>query len=139
MNTLSLPSIAKIGYVKCESLSPQLELKAIAKVPVAIFSEITDIVFSNEPTCKAVSEVDSNGRFQKTTLEFTTTQELPTDEHIAFIIQCVNGKKFLIGTKERPFPVVKISDDTGTRSGNAASSYVEVSHSAIKSLLPIVI
>ena len=139
MNTLSLPGIAKIGYVKCESLSPQLELKAISKVPVTIFSEITNIVFSNEPTCKAVSEVDSNGRFQKTTLEFTTAQELPTDEHIAFIIQCVNGKNFLIGTKERPFPVIKISEDSGSRSGNASSSYIEVTHSSIKSLLPIVI
>lgn len=139
MNTFSLPGILKIGYVKCDSLSPQLELKAIAKVPIAILSEITNIVFSNEPSCKAVSEVDNNGRYQKTTLEFTTTQEIPTDDHIAFVIQCVNGKNFLIGTKERPFPVVKISDDTGSRSGNASSATVEVTHSALKSLLPIVI
>lgn len=139
MSTISLPGIFKIGFLECSNLSPQLELKAIAGVPIAILTDITDVIFSGEPTCEAVSENDNNGRIEKTSLKFFTTQKIPDDRPLAFTVQCVNGKKFLVGAKERPFPILKITTDTGTTSGNVAAYSVEITHSAIKSLLPVII
>ena len=133
MSTISLPGIFKIGFLECSNLSPQLELKAIAGVPIAILTDITDVIFSGEPTCEAVSENDNNGRIEKTSLKFFD------DRPLAFTVQCVNGKKFLVGAKERPFPILKITTDTGTTSGNVAAYSVEITHSAIKSLLPVII
>lgn len=136
MSTISLPGIFKIGFLECSKLSPQLALKSIAGVPIAILTEITDVIFSGEPTCEAVRDSDNNGRLEKTSLKFTTTQKIPDDHPLAFVVQCVNGEKFIVGAKERPFPIIKITNNTGTASGNISAYSVEITHSSIKSLLP---
>lgn len=137
MKTLSLPGIRKIGYVNCSALSPELMMKSIAGAPIAILTDIKDVPFTGEPSCKAVDDNDNNGRCEKSTLEFITTSKIPVSSPIAFIVQCVNGKQYIIGTAEAPFPIVKITNDTGARAGNASAFAVEVTHSAIKSLIEI--
>ena len=139
MNTLSLPGIKKIGYIKADVLPRLLVKKALANIPIAILTGITYIDFTGEPSCKAVSNEENNGRLEECTLSFSSTQNIPTDWHIAFVIQCVNGKNYLIGSRELPAPRVKISNDTGTRSGNAALSTVEISHIGRKALLEVII
>lgn len=139
MSTISLPGIFKIGFLECSKLAPQLALKSIAGVPIAILTEITDVIFSGEATCEAVSENDNNGKSEKTTLKFTTTQKIPDNSPLAFVVQCVNGQKFLVGAKERPYPIVKITTDTGTTSGNASAYFVEITHIALKSLLSVTV
>lgn len=139
MSTISLPGIFKIGFLECSKLAPQLALKSIAGVPIAILTEITDVIFWGEATCEAVSDNDNNGKSEKTTLKFTTTQKIPDNCPLAFVIQCVNGQKFLVGAKERPYPIVKITNNTGTASGNASAYSVEITHSAVKSLLSVAV
>lgn len=139
MSTLSLPGIRKIGFLECSKLSSQMMMKSIAGVPIAILTDIVNVIFSGEPTCVSVDDNDNNGRAEKSTLKFTTTQEIPNDKPIAFVVQCVNGKSYIIGTKERPFPIVKITNNTGTASGDVSSFSVEISHIAIKSLLSVVV
>lgn len=139
MSTISLPGIFKIGFLECSKLAPQLALKSIAGVPIAILTEITDVIFSGEATCEAVNDNDNNGRSEKTTLKFTTTQKIPEDLPLAFVVQCVNGQKYLVGAKERPYPIIKITNNSGPASGNASAFSVEITHSAIKSLLPVAV
>lgn len=137
MRAVSLPGIFRIGFLECSKLSPQLAFKSIAGIPIAILTDITDIDFSGTPSCDAVSDYDNNGRIEKTTLKFTTTQKIPENTPLAFVVQCVNGHNYLVGARERPFPIVKITTDTGTASGNVAAYSVVITHSAIKSLLPM--
>lgn len=139
MSTISLPGIFKIGFLECSKLAPQLALKSIAGVPIAILTEITDVIFSGDATCEAVSDNDNNGRSEKTTLKFTTTQKIPDNSPLAFVVECVNGQKFLVGAKERPYPIVKITNNTGTATGNASAYSVEITHSAVKSLLSVAV
>lgn len=139
MSTISLPGIFKIGFLECSKLAPQLALKSIAGVPIAILTDITNVFFSGVPTCEAVSDNDNNGRSEKTTLKFITTQKIPEDRPLAFVIHCVNGQIFLVGAKERPFPIVKITNNTGTASGNVSAYSVEITHLAIKSLLSVAV
>lgn len=139
MSAISLPGIFKIGFLECSKLTPQLALKSIAGVPIAIFADIVNVNFSDEPTCEAVSDNDNNGRSEKTTLKFTTTQQIPTAMPLAFVVQCVNGNNYLIGAKERPYPIVKITNDAGTASSKVSAYSVEITHSAIKSLLSVAV
>lgn len=139
MSTISLPGIFKIGFLECSKLAPQLALKSIAGVPIAILTEITDVIFSGDATCEAVSDNDNNGRSEKTTLKFTTTQKIPDNSPLAFVVECVNGQKFLVGAKECPYPIVKITNNTGTATGNASAYSVEITHSAVKSLLSVAV
>lgn len=139
MRTLSLPGIFKIGYLEAEKLSPQLMLKSQAGIPIAVLTDIVDVAFIGKPTCSAVSEDDNNGRSEKTTLVFSTLQDIPTDRALAWVVQCVNGKNYLIGTKERPSPIMKISEDLGAPSGNVSAIEIEITHIALKSLLPVAV
>lgn len=139
MSTVSLPGIYKIGFLECSKLSPRMMMKSMAGVPIAVFTDIVNVVFSGEPTCEAADDNDNNGRSEKTTLKFTTTQVITTDTPIAFVIRCVNGKSYLIGTKERPFPMIKITNNTGTASGDVSSFSVEITHIALKSLLSVAV
>lgn len=139
MCTQSLPGIFKIGFLECSKLSPQLAMKSISGIPIAVLTDIVNVQFSGEPTCEAVSDNDNNGRIEKTTLKFTTTQNLTVDKPVAFVVQCVNGKKYLIGSKEPPYPILKITNDTGKPSGNVSAYSVEITHSAIKSLLLVAV
>lgn len=139
MNHLSLPGIRKIGYLECDKLAPQLMMKSLVGVPIAILTDLVNIVFSGEATCEAVSDNDNNGRSEKTTLKFSTLQQIPDNRPLAFVVQCVNGNNYLIGTYERPYPIIKITTDTGSAGGNISSYTVEVSHIGIKSLLPVAV
>lgn len=139
MNTQSLPGIFKIGFLECEKLSPQLALKSMADLPVAILTDVVNVIFYGTPTCDAISDGDNNGRSEKTTLKFLTSQTIPTDTHIAFVIQCINGQNYIIGAKEAPFPIVKIETSTGSIDGNPSVFSVEVTHMALKSLLSVAV
>lgn len=139
MNTISLPGIRKIGYIACVKLSPNVALKSLAGIPIAVLTDITDVVFFGEPICDVVTDDDNNGRSEKTSLKFTTNQAIPTDKPLAWVVKCVNGSTWLIGSQERPYPIVKIITNTGTVSSNASISSVEITHTAIKSLLPVAV
>lgn len=139
MSSQSLPGIFKIGYLECQKLSADLAMKSISGIPIAILTEISSVKFYGEATCEADSDNDNNGRSEKTTLKFTTTQPIPTEKPIAFVIECVNGKKYLIGTKEPPYPIIKITNTTGPATGSASANIVEITHNAVKSLLTVVV
>ena len=51
--------------------------------------------------------LDNNDTLEKVKLSFSTTSQLPAHEHLAFVIQTVDGKQYLIGTADKPFPVIK--------------------------------
>lgn len=132
----SLPGIKSIGFVDPEYLQPNVAFKSIAGIPVGVFCIINSISLCGDASCEAVTEYDNNGRSQKTTLKFSTTDVLPTYFKLAFIVADTNGDSYLIGAKENPYPVIKCSKSFGTPSGDPAVYSYEISLSALKSLIP---
>ena len=135
----SLPGIAQIGYVECEKLQPNIVLKHSSGTPVGIFAEITDIGFFGQPTCEAVEEYDSNGRRVVTSLKFVTNDNIPTYKHLAFVITDVSGTSYIIGSRERPYPVIKSYTSSGSPSGESKANSYEVRWTAIASPIPCAI
>ena len=134
--TQSLPGIKFIGFVESDKLQREMMLKALANLPVGIFTDITPIVFCGVPTCEAVSTYNNNGRIEQTTLRFKTLDALPTSRHVAFIVTDCNGQSYVIGQREKPRPIVKVTRETGTPDGDPAVATVEVTLYAQKSLIP---
>ena len=134
----SLPGIIKLSYIDCQLLPKDITLKAMAGVLVTIASAATEIPFVGIPTCETESQFDNNSQIEKTTLSFNTTEIIPTDQHLAFIIKTVQGNSFVIGTKEQPFPTIKISTTTGTPDGDPSVRKYEVTFTARKSLTPCI-
>ena len=134
--TQSLPGIKFIGFVETDKLQREMMLKALADLPVGIFTDITPIAFYGVPTCTAESTYNNNGRIEQTTLRFKTLDVMPTSRHVAFVVTDCNGQSYIIGQREKPRPIVKITRETGTPDGDPAVCTVEVTLYAQKSLIP---
>ena len=136
---VALPSITKIAYLPCSELSPDIQLRYKVKMPVAVYAGTSLVKFFDTPTCEAVMEYENKGRVEHTTLKFSTLDELPTAYPVAFVVTTANGRSYLIGAMERPFPVVKIESTTGTPAGESAVNKVTVTFSSAKSLIPCIV
>ena len=135
----SLPGIKFIGYVLADNLQREMMNKHLANLPVGIFTDITPIAFCGVPTCEAVSTYNNNGRIEQTTLRFKTLDDLPTYRHVAYIVTDCNNQSYIIGQREKPRPIVKITRDTGTPNGDPSVCSVEITLYAQKSLIPCTI
>ena len=131
----SLPSITRIAFIECASLSPDILLRHKADIPVGVYVATRTIQFFGTPSCDTSMEHENNGNVEHTTLSFSTLDELPTDVPLAFVVTTASGKNFLIGVQEWPFPIVKIKSTTGKQNGEAATYKVMVTFSAEKSII----
>ena len=130
----SLPGICFVGYVDCNRLQRHSELKAQVGLPVAVFADIIPVNYAGVPTCECQSDYDNNGRLEKTTLKFVTTDRLQDLRRVAFVIKDCNGKAYIIGHREPPFPIIKWTKATGTPGGDSSAITVEITLFAHKSL-----
>lgn len=129
----SLPGIKAIAFLPCKLLPPNIMEKFLAGVPIGVFSTSTPIEHYGNASCEAESEYIGGRYFEKTSLDFTTTDELPRSQELGFVVTDVHDKSYLIGVKEAPFPIVnittKVDDETNI-------SEVKVTFQRQKSLIP---
>ena len=133
----SLPGIVSIHTVECSRLQPQLMLRAMSKLPNAVFAPLTPRNHIGEPICNTISEYLNGSRSEKTTLEFISDEDFDANIPLAFVVKCVNGEAYLIGRKEHPYPIITITHTTGTTTSEASSYKIEVNFIAPKTLIPI--
>jgi hypothetical protein len=138
-STTSLPGIRSIGYVDCDLLMPHVVLRGICAMDVPILTQITMLDFCGSPTCSCKREPQGNGKTEVATLKFSCVEELPLHKHLGFVVIDANGKQYLIGSRERCFPTVTATADTGTPSGDAAITTYEVQWNSLKALIPCLI
>ena len=108
-----LPGIINIYYVLASSLMASITQKALADAPVGVFADTFLIPHIGDAVCEMETQFDNNDTLEKVKLSFSTTSQLPAREHLAFVIQTVDGKQYLIGTADKPYPVIKVDDSTG--------------------------
>lgn len=127
----SLPGIAQIGYCLCENIQPNIVLKHSSGIHVGVFTEITPVRFFGQPSYEAVEEYDNNGRKVLCTLKFVSNDNIPLHNHLAFVITDASGTSFIIGSRERPYPVVKSSATSGNPSGESNATTYEIKWSSV--------
>lgn len=131
--TQSLPSICYIGYLPCSELPPDILNKYLAGMPVAINTSPTPIEIYGDASCEAVSEYDNGSRLEKTTLQFSTADEVPECQDLAFVVKDTQGNAYIIGQKEPPSPMVEIETSVNK---DENVKVVKIVFSARKSLIP---
>ena len=134
---INFPGIVEVRWVDARFLSPNMMVKHNAGLPVAVMTDTTPIIIFGEAVCQAVEEHDNNGRVEKTTLTFMTNSVLPRHYEVAWLFRQASGQWWLIGTKEPHYPTVKITYHSGEPSGERAVHTVEITHQAVKSLIPV--
>lgn len=136
-NCNRMPGVIAVRWIKAANLSSHLLEKYIAGVPVALGTMGNELKLEDTASASGLNSVENNGLTSKAELEFKTMDEVPRDEDIAWAVQDADGNWWLIGTRERPFPVVEISQSTGTPGGDPAVATVKVTHSAKIALIPV--
>ena len=103
-------------------------------MPVGVFNSATHIELYGDASCEAASEHDNGSSLEKTTLQFTTTDEIPASQELAFVVEDVQGKTYVIGQKETPFPMVEIDTKIDSKEN---VKHIKVVFISKKSLVPI--
>ena len=134
MKCLSLPGITHVWYVLREFLPDDVVYRAVAGIPVSLQEQPISITLKGNAFCEVEQSFDNNSYIEKAKLTFYTLDDVPTDQHPAFIIQTVDSDIYVIGAKERPYPTVKITRSTGQPDGDTSVRKYEVSFTAKKAL-----
>ena len=131
-----LPGVKSIGWVYAENLIPDITLRGIARMPVPILTEIHKVPFFDEPKCECVTTNDNGNRLDTATLKFASEDVLPMDVHIALVVTDIADHSYIIGSRDSPFPVIKRTVSFGVTDGDGAGAEYEITHTAIRSLVP---
>ena len=134
MKCLSLPGITKAWYIQRNYLPDDVVYRSVAGIPVTLQEQPISINLKGEAICEVEQSFDNNSYIEKSKLTLYTLDEVPTDQHPAFVIETVDGDKYVIGAKERPYPTVKITRSTGQPDGDTSVRKYEVSFTAKKAL-----
>ena len=134
MKCLSLPGITKAWYIQRNYLPDDVVYRSVAGIPVTLQEQPISINLKGEAICEVEQSFDNNSYIEKSKLTLYTLDEVPTDQHPAFVIETVDGDKYVIGAKERPYPTVKITRSTGQPDGDPSVRKYEVSFIAKKAL-----
>ena len=99
--------VKKIEMVRVEELSP---LKIISKTSCMLSREVNfeDIDIQELVGVSIEDSYENNQKVYTTTATFSSKRKKPfVVRGVAFRLTSVNGDRFMIGTKERPFPIIK--------------------------------
>lgn len=131
--TQSLPNIIKVFTVPCASLAPNVVEKYMAGVPVGVYPLPTEVEQYGTGSCEAENILDEGSYYEKTTLQFSTAEELSNSTPLAFVIMDAQENFFLIGAQEAPYPIVEIKKNVSSESN---VNDIKVTFSRRKSLVP---
>ena len=131
---LSLPGIQQVWYISRSGLPDDVVYRSVAGIPISLEVVPDEIALKGEAVCEVEQSYNNNSYIEKAKLTFLTLDDVPTDQHPAFVIRTVNDEYYAIGAKERPYPTVKITRSTGQPDGDTSVRKYEVSFSAKKAL-----
>ncbi len=134
--TQILPGIKAIGWLDCRHLPRRVDLLGICVMPLPILTDIHPIAFFGEPDCRCQRKKSTAGYEDNATLKFLSTDDLPHDIPLGFVVTDVNEQTFLIGSREAPLPIVEREQRMGAPSTDAAGIQYEVKHVALRTLIP---
>jgi hypothetical protein len=137
MNTSSqiLPGISAIYHLDCRNLIENIALRGICEMPVPVLTALNEVEIFDEAECSCKTQRDGASHQDTVSLKFLSNVLLPIHQALGFVVIDVNGKSYLIGAKEPPYPVVEVENRCGLPDGDGAGFYYEVKHIAIKSLI----
>ena len=130
----ALPGIKSLAYLFTENLPTNIPMKAVSKMPVAIFAALTSIPFTGECTCVVENTNQNNGTAETATLTFRTQTVLPEHRPLAFILTDVMGQSYVLGAKEKPYAQIHSNKAFGLPDSEPRTIEYEVIYQSIKAL-----
>lgn len=71
-----------------------------------------EICVKSHPSLVSESKIEDNNMVVSTTIKLYTADDLPQyPKQLAFRVELIDGTKLLIGSKDRPYPTVEITEN----------------------------
>lgn len=134
----TLPGIQKIGFIGRDNLQKDIVWKVKAGKQIVITQNVNFLCIVGTAIATVEDYQDNNIYVEKVTLKFQTSEEVKFVRK-AVIIQTVEGKWYIIGAKEMPFPIISSECSTGQPDGEPAVKEITVKLTCEKALIPCVI
>ncbi len=106
---------------------------------VAISAPITSINIIAQATYTWEGSTVNHARQEKGRLKFITNDYIPDNEPLAFVLTTPDRQQYIVGKRERLFPVINYSDTTGLRAGDRAARTYTVTYVAPKVAIECVV
>lgn len=137
MNTsiYSLPGVKTIHWVYAGLVPSTLALEALSGVPTVVLTDMHPIEFFGDAEATLKSERKEGSCFETATLKFTTCIPVPQARRTAFVVTTVDGMSYIIGSRLAPYPKVNFTRSAGSPAGGSASTEVEITHTAVKTMV----
>lgn len=133
-----LPGVRRVGTVCCPRLPAHVELTAICGLRVPLMAEVEPVPVCGEAVCRCVGVRAGAAVSETATLTFRSSMPLDIGAALAFVVEDVEGRCWLIGAREAPFPRVERTSSVGVPGGDPAGESYEVTHSAIRTMVECV-
>lgn len=130
-----LPGVKAVHWLDCQHLPQRVDLHGICRMPVAVLTALSAVGLFDDAECVCTTEREGGAYKDTATLKFLTHELLPVHRKLGFVVTSVEGKSFLIGSKEPPFPQIKVEHRCGLPDGDSAGYFYEITHVALKSLV----
>lgn len=119
MNRWSMPGIRRIYTIPAKLLPEDVQLTAKAGYTLVINSfYLKEIETEGGATCEVTRSNERGEETEKSTLTFRSAEETET-EGMAYVVESVMVGCYLIGQKEKPYPLVEKAASTGEPGGEA--------------------
>ncbi len=136
MNDLfSLPGVRSISYIPASSLADKLGVQALAGMPIYIHATPTPIEFNGDPTCECTHSNAGVSPSQSLEFSFRSTQQIPDDRYLSFLVVDVNGHSYLIGTKEE-HPLIERVQSFGNPDSDPSTFTYTIQLTSPRALIP---
>ena len=109
---LSLPGIQQVWYILRDYLPDDVVYRSVAGIPISLEVVPDEIALKVEAVCEVEQLYDNNSYIEKAKLTFLTLDDVPTDQHPAFVIRTVNDEYYVIGALRVSQTVTPPSEST---------------------------
>lgn len=140
MPSISLPGLRTVRYCRCSDLPRSLMLMSQAGVipTLSICTlDLTAVEFIGEATLSVDGSTSCGARSEKSTIQFSSLEELPEGVPLAFIVTDVNAVSYVVGTREPRYPVVDYSQTTGKPGHDRNIRTYKITHVGAKSAVRV--
>ena len=127
MRTITtIPGLKAVHIIKANLLPPQIVFKTLCAISIYVPDSLRKICIEGVAQVEIVNEYANNGRKVTTTLKFASADVIDVSVPYAFIYTDMLGKHYLIGAKEKPYPVITTKQNSGVPGSSSAVIEYEV-------------
>lgn len=132
-----LHNIVELSAIETNSLR---NITVIPGVGVRLGSNTSDrpLLLSGLAQGEVSSTIENKSRVYKTSVSARLREHFdPSGKSLVFLARCANGDRFLIGTNEKPYPMVTVTDSLPGNHSDPSGCNLTIELTDMLGLLPV--